>query len=1060
MQPHPRLRGMARALLGTAVLVCALTNFPATIPEALAGPAARVTREFTQPDGQLLELQLWGDEYAHGWQTLDGYTVRRDKASGWWTYARRDADGQLVASGARVGLDAPVAAPYLRPGTEVLRNRYEEFGAGLAPGEPRLYAPPAWVGGTTRILVIFVEFPADGGEPAVGNTFTRAQAEANLFGGTASGPGNMTDYFDEISFGALDLVGDVVGPFTVSDDKDEYDEGSKDAKDLVAEAIALADPSVDFSQYDNDGDGEVDMVAVMYAGQGPDNGGYEGNDEDVNRLWPHASSISAVNVDGGARTARRYFISPELLGSTTIRTIGVYAHEFGHMIGLPDLYDTDNSSEGIGHWCLMSTGSWTSDTPGQENGESPAHMSAWCKWFQGWITPVDHTGAHVAEDIPQAETNPFAVRLLANPGGPGDWDGDGNGDGEYFLVENRQQTGFDVGLDGCGLLVWHIDESKGSNADEGHSAGTHRIVDLEEADGLGHLDGTGNRGDAGDPFPGSSGNFVFDGSGTPHSDLYDGSDTGIRMSVLSDGCEATMTVTFGNLPPDAVCTDVEVDADEDCLVEVAQAQVDDGSSDPDGDDITLALDPPGPYGLGVNNVELVVTDELGEESRCSATITVVDVTPPDLTCPGDIVVECSVEGGVPMDDPQLDAFYAQLMVEDNCDANPTLDSDLPALFPAKTTTTVTWTATDDSGNVAQCSADVTVVDTTPPIFTTFEISRDVLWPPNHKMVEVEATIEVDDICDPAPVVTLVDARSNEPDNGHGDGDTADDIQGADVGSDDRVVSLRSERSGKGDGRKYTLVYEGSDCSGNSTQDSFCIRVPHDQSGSALAMSGFNADGTGLAPAFQHIRLVLRSQPVSEAPGRAKPTLPDGALWVDARKLEAGGIYLGNTSLVELAQVERERDVDQDGLPDLVVSFPRLAVEQARAAIGDGPVGVHYRSGEVDFLVPDIFALGPPVELPPDIGVDRPGGVKVYPNPFNPQAAVSFVLDGPQLVELVVYNLRGERVRTLASGLLAGGPHDFQWDGRDAAGAPVASGSYVLQALVNGERSVHRLVMLK
>ena len=163
----------------------------------------------------------------------------------------------------------------------------------------------------------------------------------------------------------------------------------------MAEAIALADADVDFNDFDNDGNGWVDNVAVMYAGNGPDNGGYDGADPDVNSLWPHASSLgAAVAVDG--INAQTYYIAAELLNSTPrLRTIGVYAHEFGHKLGLPDLYDTDDEpddSAGIGHWCLMASGSWCSNNPGSENGESPSHMSAWCKSFMGWMTPTDLTG--------------------------------------------------------------------------------------------------------------------------------------------------------------------------------------------------------------------------------------------------------------------------------------------------------------------------------------------------------------------------------------------------------------------------------------------------------------------------------------------------------------------------------------------------------------------------------------------------------------------------------------------------------------------------------------------
>jgi M6 family metalloprotease-like protein len=528
------------------VLVMASSLGLAVVP-ALAGPAAPVVMPFELPDGTKLYLRLWGNELANGWETLDGFTVLQNLETGFWEYAIRSEDGKLVTSGVVVGEAAPPGQPHLRPSGEVIEQAAEDLGVP-PPGSDPHNSPPQWAGGNTNVLVIMVQFPADGGDPngaqpAVNCTFTAANMQANLFGGGASGPGDMTDYYQEISYGDLNLIGTVAGCFTVANDKNDYDDGPLSAAALVAEAIALADASVDFSPFDNDGNGVVDMVAIAYAGNGPDNGQYTGADPNVNNIWPHAASIAPVAVDGAARTVSSYFIAPELLNAATIRTIGVYAHEFGHKLGLPDLYDTDNSSEGIGHWGLMGSGSWTSTTPGIESGNAPSHMTPWSKWFLEWITPNDLTGVNTTVDLTQVETSGEVVQLLANPGGPHDWPSASTG--EYFLIENRQRTLFDVGLDGCGIMIWHIDESLGGNANEGHTAGSHRLVDPEEADGT---DPMPNRGDAGDPFRGSSNNSLFTDTTDPHSKLYNGTNTGIRVEILSTVCGADMTVNFGVMP--------------------------------------------------------------------------------------------------------------------------------------------------------------------------------------------------------------------------------------------------------------------------------------------------------------------------------------------------------------------------------------------------------------------------------------------------------------------------------------------------------------------------------
>ena len=120
-----------------------------------------------------------------------------------------------------------------------------------------------------------------------------------------------------------------------------------------------------------------------------------------------------------------------------------------------------------------------------------------------------------------------------------------------------------------------------------------------------------------------------------------------------------------------------------------------------------------------------------------------------------------------------------------------------------------------------------VGDVTPPTLTV-EVDPSLLWPPNHKLVEVTASITVVDDIDPAPVVQLIAILSDEEDNAIGDGNTTEDIQGAELGSDDRSFLLRAERSGLGDGREYTVVYEASDSAGNSTTASAVVTVPHEQ----------------------------------------------------------------------------------------------------------------------------------------------------------------------------------------------------------------------------------------
>ena len=128
---------------------------------------------------------------------------------------------------------------------------------------------------------------------------------------------------------------------------------------------------------------------------------------------------------------------------------------------------------------------------------------------------------------------------------------------------------------------------------------------------------------------------------------------------------------------------------------------------------------------------------------------------------------------------------------------------------------------------SSCVATVTVVDTKPPTING-SVSPTVLWPPNHKLVTINAAVAVTDICDPAPSFVLTSITSNEPDNGTGDGDTANDIQGAQYGTADTTFQLRAERAGNGHGRIYTITYTAKDKSGNTTPLQLEVKVPHDQ----------------------------------------------------------------------------------------------------------------------------------------------------------------------------------------------------------------------------------------
>lgn len=217
---------------------------------------------------------------------------------------------------------------------------------------------------------------------------------------------------------------------------------------------------------------------------------------------------------------------------------------------------------------------------------------------------------------------------------------------------------------------------------------------------------------------------------------------------------------------------------------------------------------------GVSDVYLVKFDDH-----------VPDTTAPTITCPADIQVGQTGPGGTPATHPTIAAFLAGATASDNVDPAPVIMDDAPAVFPLGTTPVV-FRALDASGNQAECTATVTVLDATPPQITVV-LDKTVLWPPNHKWVTVCAEVTVSDNGSAAPTFTLVSVTSNEPPIGLGDGNIAQDIRGAAIGTPDLCFDLRAERDGKGDGRVYEIVYCVTDGAGNVVYATAYVRVPHD-----------------------------------------------------------------------------------------------------------------------------------------------------------------------------------------------------------------------------------------
>ena len=517
------------------------------------------------------------------------------------------------------------------------------------------------------------------------------------------------------------------------------------------------------------------------------------------------------------------------------------------------------------------------------------------------------------------------------------------------------------------------------------------------------------------------------------------------------------------------------------------------------------------------SVQLIVTEGV-LSSASVAPIKIVDTTPPEIAigkipvpCPTNgpppsLQIECTGDNGTTLANPLIAEFLGSAKATDVCcKSGVTLSNNAPGFFPLGSTS-VTFTATDCNGNSSSCAAIVTVADQTPPTISV-SLDRTALWPSNHKLVTINATVTVADVCDPNPFFQLVSIVSNEPDNGLGDGDTPNDIQGADYGTADSQFQLRSERAGGGSGRIYTITYRAFDHSGNHADAVVTVRVDHDRSSAALAANGWDEDGTGFAPNAQTFALVVPSIPgvIGEDQGLLDDRLPGtsnpGAthLLMDARAIDVAQAYVGNTAGAIAPVAVARGDVDHDGLTDLVCFYDVGAVQtlQAASTLLDGPIGLHFHTWLGDYLVPDIFALGPPIPLPnlpvtqvgsTGHGTGRvasrpstpageaspaanapgpaPGAVPtvtelagVYPNPNQGDATIVFTLARPEAVDLAVYDVRGARVRTIESGAREAGRYLINWNGRDEAGKHVGGGIYFVRLSAGRYVKTHKTIVI-
>jgi M6 family metalloprotease-like protein len=426
-----------------------------------AVPAYPGLINFIQPDGSELEIYLKGDEKVKWAETHDGYSILFNK-DGFYEYAMLDENSNMVPSGVRANSE---------------NSRAQTEKSFLTTMPKKLTYNDSQVNMMKQIWNIYDKensraFPTTGSRKLIclliGYTdlaFTKTQNDFNnLFNqvsySTDGATGSVKDFYLENSYSLFNLTVDVAGPYTASNNMAYY--GANDAsgydlrpRELVTEAINAADVDVNFSDYDNDSDGWVDGVYVIFAGYDESAGA------SANAMWAHAWSLSSALMKDGVYL-QRYSCSSELrdTSGTGLSRIGVICHEFGHVLGAPDYYDTDYATggqyQGMGDWDLMAGGSWNN------SGATPAHHNGLTKvYFYNWASfNYISTGATITLNN-SVENDDSFYRYETTTSN------------EYFFIENRQQIGFDGSIPGAGMMIYHVHSNFASGASSNIVNDTH-----------------------------------------------------------------------------------------------------------------------------------------------------------------------------------------------------------------------------------------------------------------------------------------------------------------------------------------------------------------------------------------------------------------------------------------------------------------------------------------------------------------------------------------------------------------------------------------------------------
>lgn len=523
------MRGLKRLLL--ASVLCA--GYAQTTWAIGAYPHPILMR---QPDGTTLMVRIQGDENFHFVTTTDGFLLQKDK-KGYFCYVDYDSKSRKTTltkqkahnvtarSAKEVALlknltTAKVATAEIREQANLLRKGPKKLLS------PNVVAPQKARGAKgltseaeatkeSQYLVILVNFQ----DSVMRHTRDDFDKWLNQPGYSENGgTGSVKDYYRDNSMGQFIPNFHVVGPYTLSKPTKYYGQNTSESsasdenpREMIKEAVNLAkadNPDLDFKQFDNDGDGIMDNCYVIYAGYSEAS---TANDDDI---WPHSWYLDGdFKVDG--IQIYDYSCSAELVGMPgapavpSMDGIGTFTHEFGHVLGLKDQYDTDSYTNGNGidpgDYSLYSSGSYLN------NSRTPAGLMAFERMQLGWMKEgEDIVEVKNPEDVTLPSVAHNKARFINCQ--PDRKPGTGM---EWFILENRQQEGWDKYIPNHGLLITHYDYTdemveKWWSQNGPNNSAQHRCMYIMAADGT---DDTTSR--KGDTYPGTTGNTSFTDTTTP-----------------------------------------------------------------------------------------------------------------------------------------------------------------------------------------------------------------------------------------------------------------------------------------------------------------------------------------------------------------------------------------------------------------------------------------------------------------------------------------------------------------------------------------------------------------